>query len=100
MFEAIFTNRSVQFHRDMNYHTMDDDGNYSAKSLDRLVMIMLSDGALFDDSDDSSFSVTILNSRIVVGTGIMLNDSIFRIALNDGSIHDYGPDGNSVEYED
>ncbi len=100
MFEAIFITRSVRIHRDMKYHALDGDQNYSAKSIERLVLTMLSDGALFEDSTDNGFSVTILNNIRVVGTGVLITDNIFRIILNDGSIEDYDSDGDLIEYED
>ena len=91
MFEAIFVNRSVQFHKDMKYHVIDDD-NYSAESIERLVEIMSLDGSLFGGSDDdynNSFSVTFLKDRIIVGVGILINKDVFRILFKDGSIQDY-----------
>ena len=91
MFEAIFVNRSVQFHKDMKYHVIDDD-NYSAESIERLVEIMSLDGSLFGGSADdysNSFSVTFLNNRIIVGVGILINKDVFRILFKDGSIQDY-----------
>jgi hypothetical protein len=100
MLEAIIITRSIRVHRDMKYHAIDENHNYSAKTIERLVLIMSKDGALFEDSTDSGFSVTILNNRTVVGTGILIIDNIFRIILNDGSIQDYDSDGNLVEYGD
>ena len=97
MVEAIFINRSVRFHKDMKYHAMDTDSNYSAKSIEHLVEIMVSDGALVDDSDDdsdNSFSVTFLKSRFVIGVGILINKSVFRIIFNNGAIQDYDSSGN------
>ncbi len=99
MYEAFFINRSIQYHRDMKYHAMDEDSNYSAKSIERLIVMMLSDGTLFEDSDDdysNSFSVTFLKNRIVVGVGILIEKTIFRILLNDGSVQDYDSSGNLV----
>ena len=84
----------------MKYHAIDENDNYSAKTIERLVLIMLKDGALFEDSTDTGFSVTVLNNRIVVGTGILITDSIFRIILKDGSIQDYDSDGDLLEYAD
>ena len=100
MFEAIIITRSIRVHKNMKYHAIDENDNYSAKTIERLVLIMSKDGALFEDSADSGFSVTILNNRIVVGTGILINDNIFRIIFKDGSIQDYDSDGDLVEYED
>ena len=100
MFEAIIITRSTRVRKDMKYHAIDENQNYSAKTIERLVLIMSKDGALFEDSTDNGFSVTILNNRAVVGTGIPINDNIFRIILNDGSIQDYDSDGDLVEYED
>ncbi len=92
MYEAFFVNRSLQFHKDMRYHAIDEDDNYSAESIELLIGTMVSDGAFFDDSTDesnSSFSVTILKNRIVVGVGILIDKKIFRILFNDGSVQDY-----------
>ena len=92
MFEAIFVSRSAQFHKDLKYHVIDDDSNYSAESIERLVEIMSLDGSLFGGSDDDyndSFSVTFLNDRNIVGVGILIDKDVFRILFNDGSIQDY-----------
>jgi|APSaa5957512622_1039677.scaffolds.fasta_scaffold32653_3 hypothetical protein len=92
MFEAIFVSRSVQFHKDMRYHVIDEDNNYSAASIELLVEKMSLDGSLFGGSDDdysNSFSVTFLNDRIIVGVGILIDKDVFRILFKDGSIQDY-----------
>ena len=88
MVEAIFVNRSVQYHKDMKYHVMDNDTNYSAKSVGLLVGMMNSDGALFESSNDS-FTVTFLENRAIIGTGIILESGNFRVVLKNGTIEDY-----------
>ncbi len=99
MYEAIFINRSIQFHKDMKYHALDEDSNYSAKSIEHLVMVMASDGALSADSDDdynNSFSVTFLNDRMIIGVGILIDGGTFRILFNDGLVQDYDSSGNLI----
>ena len=76
LLRASFITRSIKVHRNMKYHAIDEDHNYSAETIERLVLIMLKDGALFEDSADIGFSVTILNNRTVVGTGILIIDNI------------------------
>lgn len=97
MFEAIFVSRSLQFHKDMKYHAIDEDSNYSANSIERLVGIMSQDGSLFSGSDDdyaNSFSVIFLEKRTIVGVGLLVENDIFRVIFTDGSIQDYDPSGN------
>ena len=100
MFEAIFISRSVQFHKDMNYHVIDDDSNYTAKSIDGLVKLMSSDGALCEGSKDdynNSFSVTFLEKRVIVGVGLLVDKDVFRVLLDDGSVEDYDSSGNLLD---
>lgn len=92
MFEAIFVSRSIQFHKDMNYHVIDDDNNYSAKSVDGLVRLMATDGSLSVISDDeysNSFSVIFLEKRNIIGVGLLIDSGVFRILFNEGSIQDF-----------
>ncbi len=99
MFEAIFISRSIQFHKDMKYHVIDEDSNYSAKSIERLVRMMSLDGSLFSGSDDdynNSFSVTFLKKRIIVGVGLLVDKDVFRVLFTDGSIQDYDSSGNLI----
>jgi hypothetical protein len=99
MFEAIFISRSVQFHKDMNYHVIDEDSNYKADSIERLVRMMSLDGSLIGGSDDdynNSFSVTFLKKRIIVGVGLLVDQDVFRVLFNDGSIQDFDASGNEV----
>ncbi len=99
MFEAIFISRSVQFHKDMNYHVIDDENNYSAKSIEGLVRMMSLDGSLSVGSDDaynSSFSVIFLEKRIIIGVGLLIDEDVFRILFNDGSIEDYDASGDLI----
>ena len=100
MFEAIFVSRSVQFHKDMKYHVIDDDSNYSAKSIEHLVKIMSMDGSLFGGSDDdysNSFSVSFLEKRIIIGVGMLIDQDVFRVLLDDGTIQDYDSSGNVMD---
>lgn len=100
MFEAIFISRSLQFHKDMKYHVIDEDSNYSAKTIEHLVFMMASDGSLFGGSDnkyDNSFSVTFLKKRIIVGVGLLIDQDVFRILFTDGSLQDYDLSGNLIE---
>jgi len=99
MFEAIFVSRSVQFHKDMNYHVIDDNSNYSAKSIEGLVGMMSADGSLFVGSGDdynNRFSVTFLENRLIIGVGLLVDEDVFRILFDDGSIQDYDTSGNLV----
>jgi len=99
MFEAFFTSRSLQVHRDMNYHVIDDDSNYSAKSIERLVKLMSVDGLLLggpDDDYNSSFSVTFLDKRVIVGVGLLVDNDVFRVLFNEGSFQDYDSSGDLI----